>query len=347
MQAKVYRIPDYQDLLLRVPRRFPETSEEMLGRGQVVLAPVDWPARMRQNRCLGIALASVETSPGPDAGQDGVMHRPLSELSMLLLRKVSGSRPADSYWDAMKRLDKVTNNTVACSTLSQLVKFNSRQCDEESGLKAARYFLEKLSSGEPFRIGKEEAAEHGFQLPDFKVEMNEYGPVPRRPDLNHGKDFHEKYLEFSRAYSKRLKGISEMPQKAFDDAIFLIAEMNDYYHIDLDFFGRNILIDQEAGSFGFVDVFPTAGSPVVAKGMDRETPPFASSNALAIHFGAHLFGVDSCSRIIGDPHRLIYREPDLARVRRSTELLLAKLEKAAPGLGQKVRDEVFHYWKAR
>ena len=344
-EAKVYRIPGYPDLLLRVPRGFPEASEGMRDRGQVVLTPVNWPVGMRQNCRLGIALASVEKSRAPDSGQDGVMRWPSSGFSTLLLRKVDGSRPADHYWDAMKRLDGVMNNTFTGSTLDELIKFNSRRCDEEAGLKAARYFLEKLKSGESFQIGHEEAAEHGFQLPGFKVEMNEYGPVPHRPDQNRGKDFYKKYVEFSRSYLERLEGIARMPQKAFDEAIFLIAEMNDCYHVDLDFFGRNVLIDQEAGSFGFVDIFPQGGCPAVGQGTERVKPAVASSNALAVRFGAHLFGIDCHSRLFGEPPRLIYLEQDLVHMRRSTELLLSKLDKATPGLGSKVRDQVFHYWK--
>jgi len=52
-------------------------------------------------------------------------------------------------------------------------------------------------------------------------------------------------------------------------------------------------------------------------------------------------------RRYGGPHRLIYTEADVAHLRRSADLIISKIDSAAPRAGDLLRDSLFKYWKDR
>lgn len=316
--AKVYEIPGYRNLLLRSLNRQGSKNRCELKTSQVVFKPVEWPDSIRRNSRLGIALAVAKLDSPANPGGGEVEHRQLrGDSDLLLLRRVNGSTPVGGYYETIAPLEEVKYGHPPI--LRDLSSFNIQQLDEEKGLLAARYFLKRLEAGEPFEANIDELAGKDFMRPSFDVGRYDYGSSRL---VHPGPEFSANYRKFSQAYLQRLEEIAGMPQQAFDQAIGLIVEMNDAHHVDLDFkrHGNNIIIDVEAGKFGFVDLF--AG----------ELHSEQKTEALVTQFGECLFGLGSL-REFGGPNRMIFLEPDVARLRQSQELICSKLEKAFPGAG--------------
>ncbi len=328
--AEVYALPGYDRLLLRVARRFAAINANSLAKNTFTVGRIDWPAGILEKESLGIALGLVKTSASGNR-DEARKFTSLDDCSeLLLLRKIEGDRPVDGYAEMIGPLFEL-KNLEHHSILGELCAFYSHQRSEQDGLRVARYVLEKLSSGQSFEIGEGDATENYFLLPGFGVEKGEYGESARLPAKNPGRDFCVMYYEFCQAYLRKLERIAQMPQDAFDGVIRLIAEVNDLYGLGLDFqHPGNILVDVAGGRFGFVDIS-------LAK-----RDPSMTSNRLASAFGRCLFGLNYLGQY-GGPHRVIFAEADVGRLRRSAEAIFSKIENAAPGLGSSLRATLFKY----
>ncbi len=328
--AEIYALPGYDRLLLRVARRFAAIHANSLAKNPFTVGRIDWPAGILEKKSLGVALGLVKTCASGNR-EETRKFTSLEDCSeLLLLRKIEGGRPVDGYMEMMGPLFQ-SENLKCHSILDELCAFYSHQQSEQDGLRVARYVLEKLASGQSFEIGERDAAENDFLLPGFGIKKGEYGESARLPARNPGRDFCAMYHEFCQAYLRQLEDIAKMPQHAFDEAIRLIAEVNDLYGLGLDFqHPGNILVDVARGRFGLVDIS-------LAK-----RDPSMTSNRLASAFGRCLFGWN-CLGQYGGPHRVIFAKADVDRLWRSAEAIFLKLENASPGLGSSLRATLFKY----
>jgi hypothetical protein len=348
--ANVYAIDGHDDILLRVPEQDLDACRKALEADRMPFKWVDWPESVRRDRRLGVALAMAngeEQDSGAGEGDNRVKFADLNGSqgtpALWLLRKVEGRQPVENSMKPAASMVNVRNHG-SCGVGFDLYTYYSGQLDEATGLLAARYILERLKAGEPFQLTKSEASEGGFDVPGglTDIKTTDYGAyqaddpdlagIPYRP-TNPGPVFYKAYEEFSQFYLRKVEAIARMPQEAFDGAFQLIVESIEEHGIQLDFEHQaNMLVDADRGEFCFVDIFP------LCQGRGTEK----STEELLQGFGECLFGKGLLKQF-GGPHRMIHLEQDLGRFRAARNIILAKLDKASPGLREELESGYLSY----
>jgi hypothetical protein len=346
--ANIYSVDGHDDILLRVPEQDLDACRKALEAGRMPFKWVDWPESVQHDHRLGIALAmAVEEEPGSGSSSSGrrVKHGDLNGPGgtpvLWLLRKVEGRQPVEGSLAPSASMINVRNHG-SCGVGFDLHTFYSGQQDEATGLAAARHLLERLKAGEPFQLTNSEASEAGFDVPSgAEINTTDYGATQTHdpdfpyPPANPGPVFYKAYEEICQFYVRKMETIAQMQQKAFDGAVQLIIESSELHGIQLDFEHQaNTLVDAERGEFCFVDIFPGRD------GWDEEK----STAELLQGFGECLFGKGLLKQF-GGPHRMIHLEQDLGRFRAARDIILAKLDKASPGLREDLESGYLSYMK--
>ena len=306
--AKVFSIPGYEDLVLRVEKSALEKSGDL--KSDLELVPIFYDKTVEQNAHLGLPLYFVASKSSTIAKKNRIS--PLEALAqpdkIMVLRRVSGQHPAYDCWEKFISLigfDSKNPDTDALNNFSFIFGYVARNFGYEPTKKCL----------EMFKDGATEIPAHALAE----------GSAPFK--IVNGKQFFNKYKEFTSSYIDYLKKVSDMPQSAYDDAVKFVAEPKSF---NVDFqHTNNTFVDFEKNEFNFMDfAFDKTDEKYI-----YENPVKEFRNVLLGKSFISLDALRTAVRCLPSgkyPRSYIYCPEDIEAVKNYSKIINEKINIAAP-----------------
>ncbi len=231
--ALVFPIPNHSDLVLRVEKSALADIDKLPK--DLELVPIKYDKSLFDNQHLGLPLYYVTSKTGSMARKNTIspMEALAQQNKIMVLRKVTGQHPSSecgNKFESMVGFDG--DNHLDIDTLNNFA-FIFGYAKNNFGPKASAKCLEYFRSG-------------ATQIPE-----NALGEGSTPFKIVKGNEFCKLYDDFATSHIESLKEISELPQKAYDDAVgFITSEKN--FNVDFQH-TNNTFVDLSKKEFNFMD----------------------------------------------------------------------------------------------
>ena len=230
--ARVFSIPNYHDLVLRVEHTAIEKIDDLAD--SLKLIPIKHDDKILAHKNLGLPLYSVVGKESELYAKDSI--EPIAALkqkdNIMVLRKVTGEHPAKATWNALSNLMGITDDAP---NIPQYINFQQlTQIRGQYGKEAAKQCLQIIKKG-------------GEQ----NIPENFFAPGSEAYTFTNCDEFASNYKAYSKSYINYLKQLSKMPKESFKEAVDTIL-MDKNFLIDFQH-TNNTFVDFKNKKFNFMD----------------------------------------------------------------------------------------------
>lgn len=290
----VYRIPNNQDYLLKIPSYIKNELPSLTGK--LYLHKIIYGEHISLNNHFGIPLFSVSKTIEPESlTPDAAISFGKDSKDVLIIRIVSGVELEKFYFDEFEKLFGTDASSSGFKQFANIIRILF-----EFGTSALEKALDLCAEG-AVMIKEGQVAKNS---PDFEFYSSRH--------------FYQNYRNFVDSYLIYLKNISELPQKTFDQAIKDILCVKEFV-FDFTHPG-NTFIDFEKSEFHFIDFIFTKIE------MNKKMIEYEN---IVRAFRDVLLGINFSSQF-SYPYQIFAYPKDFALLKKYSKIITNKINKASP-----------------
>ena len=301
----IFPIPKYDDYLFKIGKILIKSLKQM---PEIAIVPIKYDDKVKNNPRFGLPLYYIVRKQSKNVKRGYVLPEEISApmigyLQAFIVKKISGQELSANYKKSYAAL--IDPRILGYKQYDILQNIYSKY-----GTEAAEMALEFCKNG----INKIEKGQLAKKSKEYRF-YNE-------------KIFYENYKNFSKAFLENLQKISELPQRAYDNAVADILMSGDFM---FDFKSSNIFVDFEKQEFHFIDlIFDKA---------EMKDQKFDLKKQLSI-FREVIMGEHYAEKL--HHNNILFYKDEIEQFKEYMEKITQKINNAAPE-GYKITEEI--KWK--